>query len=153
MFQTSDNSQLCIDSQYSSRQLTFVWSLKHQISQPIYFFYRVRVLYLDRLKEGTWLHKVCTKKKVDWAKLLIRYSSKSIWVRLPKWSPHGRIILANGQLDHSYTFWTNVWFKKTVTHLLLYTIGPSVLFFSSPSISCHHHQNYEQSRQKLGILR
>ena len=55
MFQTSDNSQLCIDSQYSSQQLIFVWSLKHQISQPIYIFNRVRVLHLDRLKEGTWL--------------------------------------------------------------------------------------------------
>ena len=56
MFQTSDNSQLCIDSQHSSQQLTFVWSLKHQVSQPIYIFNRVRVLHLDRLKEGTWLY-------------------------------------------------------------------------------------------------
>ena len=30
-----------VDSQYSSRQLTFVLSLKHQISQPIYVFNRV----------------------------------------------------------------------------------------------------------------
>ena len=50
MFQTSDNSQLCIDSQYSSKQLTFVWSLKHQISQPIYIFNRVRVLHLAGLR-------------------------------------------------------------------------------------------------------
>ena len=27
-------------------------------------------------------------------------------VLLPKWSPQKRIILAKGQLDHSYTFWT-----------------------------------------------
>ena len=27
-------------------------------------------------------------------------------VLLPKWSPHGRTILAKGQLDHLYTFWT-----------------------------------------------
>ena len=26
-------------------------------------------------------------------------------VLLPKWSPHGRIILAKGQLDRSYIFW------------------------------------------------
>ena len=52
MFLTSDNSQLCIDSQYSSQQLTGVWSLKHHISQPIYIFNRARVLHLDRLKEG-----------------------------------------------------------------------------------------------------
>ena len=56
MFQTTDSSQLCIDSQYFSQQLTFVWSLKHKISQPIYIFNRVRALHLDRLKEGTWLH-------------------------------------------------------------------------------------------------
>ena len=56
MFQTSDNSQFCIDSQYSSQKLTIVWSLKHQKTQPIYIFNRVRVLHLDRFKEGTWLH-------------------------------------------------------------------------------------------------
>ena len=56
MLQTSENSQLCIDSQYSSQQLTFAWSLKHQISQPIYIFNRVKVFHLDRLKKGTWLH-------------------------------------------------------------------------------------------------
>ena len=56
MFQTWDNSHLCIDSQYSSQLLTIVWSLKHQNTQHIYNFSRVRVLHLDRLKEGTWLH-------------------------------------------------------------------------------------------------
>ena len=56
LFQTSDNSQLCIDSQYSSRQLTILWSLIHHSTQPILIFFRVRVLHLDRLKEGTWLH-------------------------------------------------------------------------------------------------
>ena len=56
MCQTSDNSQLCIDSQYSSQQLTIVWSLIHHSTQPILIFSRVRVLHLDRLKEGTWLH-------------------------------------------------------------------------------------------------
>ena len=49
MFQTSDNSQLCIDSQYSSQQLTIVWSLIHHTTQPILIFSRVRVLHLDRL--------------------------------------------------------------------------------------------------------
>ena len=40
MFQTSDNSQLCIDSQYSSQQLTIVSSLKHKNTQHIYIFNR-----------------------------------------------------------------------------------------------------------------
>ena len=40
MFQTSDNSQLCIDSQYSSQQLTVVSSLKHKSTQPLYIFNR-----------------------------------------------------------------------------------------------------------------
>ena len=56
MFQTSDNSQLCIDSQYSSQQLTIVWNLIHHSTQPILIFSRARVLHLDRLKEETWLH-------------------------------------------------------------------------------------------------
>ena len=56
MFQTWDNSQLCTDSQYSS----IVWSLKHQNTQSIYIFNRVRVLHLDRLKEGTWLYSFAT---------------------------------------------------------------------------------------------
>ena len=38
MFQTWDNSQLCIDSQYSSQKLTIVWSLKHRNTQPICIF-------------------------------------------------------------------------------------------------------------------
>ena len=65
MFQTWDNSQLCIDSQYSSQMLTIVWSLKHQNTQPIYIFNWVRVLHLDSLKEGTWLHSfvaACVKE-------------------------------------------------------------------------------------------
>ena len=54
MFQTWGNSQLCIDSQYSSQYLT-IWSLKHQNTKHIYIFNKVRVLHLNRLKEGTWL--------------------------------------------------------------------------------------------------
>ena len=57
MFQISDNSQLCIDSQYSSQQLTIVWSLVHHSTQPILIFFRVRVLHLDRLKELVWGHR------------------------------------------------------------------------------------------------
>ena len=41
MFQTWNNSQLCIDSQHSSQYLTIVWSLKHQNTQPIYIFNKV----------------------------------------------------------------------------------------------------------------
>ena len=40
MFQTSDNSQLCIDSQYSSQYLTIVSSLKHKNTQPLYIINR-----------------------------------------------------------------------------------------------------------------
>ena len=65
--------------------------------------FSLHFLPLRNLKAIYVKSRVCTKK-VDWAKLLNRYSSKCIWVA--KWSPHGRIILAKGQLDHSYTFWT-----------------------------------------------
>ena len=34
-------------------ELTIVSSLKHKNTQPIYIFNRVRVLHLERLKEGT----------------------------------------------------------------------------------------------------
>ena len=40
VFQTSDNSQLCIDSQYSSQSLTIVSSLKHKNTQPLDIFNR-----------------------------------------------------------------------------------------------------------------
>ena len=40
IFQTSDNSQLCIDSQYSSQQLTIGASFKHKNTQPLYIFNR-----------------------------------------------------------------------------------------------------------------
>ena len=56
MFQTSDNSQMCIDSQCSSQQLTIVRSLIYDSTQPILVFSGVRVLHLARLKEGTWLN-------------------------------------------------------------------------------------------------
>ena len=61
MFQTLDNCQLCIDSQHSSQQLTIVWSWIHHSTQPILIFSRIKVLHLDRLKEGTWLYSfACT---------------------------------------------------------------------------------------------
>ena len=56
MFQTSENSQLLRRVLWINAELTIVWSLKHQNTQPIYIFNRVSVLHLDRLKEGTWLH-------------------------------------------------------------------------------------------------
>ena len=39
-----------------------VWSLKQQNTQPIYIFNRIRVLHLDKLKEGTWLHSFGRKR-------------------------------------------------------------------------------------------
>ena len=39
-----------------SAELTIVSSLKHKNTQPLYILNRARVLHLDRLKEGTWLH-------------------------------------------------------------------------------------------------
>ena len=56
MFQTSDNSQLLRRVLWISKELTIVSSLKHKNTQPIYIFNRVRVLHLERLKEGTWFH-------------------------------------------------------------------------------------------------
>ena len=56
MFQTSDNSQLLRRVLWISAELTIVSSLKHKNTQPLCIFNRVRVLHLDRLKEGTWLH-------------------------------------------------------------------------------------------------
>ena len=56
MFQTWDNSQLLRRVLWISAELTIVSSLKHKITQPLYIFNRVRVLHLDRLKKGTWLH-------------------------------------------------------------------------------------------------
>ena len=61
MFQTSDNSQLCIDLQYSSQQLTIVWSLIHHSSQLNLIFSRVKVLHLDRL----WLDYIALKKQIN----------------------------------------------------------------------------------------
>ena len=56
MFQTWDNSQLLRRVLWISAELTIVSSLKHKNTQPLYIFNRVRVLHIDRLKEGTWLH-------------------------------------------------------------------------------------------------
>ena len=56
MFQTWGNSQLLRRVLWISAELTIVSSLKHKNTQPLYIFNRVRVLHLDRLKEGTWLH-------------------------------------------------------------------------------------------------
>ena len=56
MFQTWDNNQLLRKVLWNSAELTIVSSLKHKNTQPRYIFNKVRVLHLDRLKEGTWLH-------------------------------------------------------------------------------------------------
>ena len=56
MFQTWDNSQLLRRVLWISAELTIVSSLKYKNTQPLYIFNRERVLHLDRLKEGTWLH-------------------------------------------------------------------------------------------------
>ena len=93
MFQTWDNSQLCTDSQYSSQQLSFVWILKHHISQPIYIFNRARVLHLDRLKEGTSLHSFAYKiKNTD---LKIISSHCALWTPICK-------MLASMMTAHTY---------------------------------------------------
>ena len=56
MLKTWDNSQLLRRVLWISAKLTIVSSLKHKNTQPLYIFNRVRVLHLDRLKEGTCLH-------------------------------------------------------------------------------------------------
>ena len=43
-----------------------VSSLKHKNTQPLYIFNRVRVLHLDRLKDGTWLHSFEHRCVTDW---------------------------------------------------------------------------------------
>ena len=58
IFQTWDNSQLLRRVLWISAELTIVSSLKHKNTQPLYIFNRVRVLHLDRLKEGTWVHRI-----------------------------------------------------------------------------------------------
>ena len=63
MFQTWDNSQLLRRVLWISAELTIVSSLKHKNTQPLYIFNRVRVLHLDRLKEGTWLHSFADNKR------------------------------------------------------------------------------------------
>ena len=69
MFQTWDNSQLLRRVLWISAELTIVSSLKHKNTQPLYIFNRVRVLHLDRLKEGTWLHSFEYVSVIYWASL------------------------------------------------------------------------------------
>ena len=62
--QTSDNSQLLRGVLWISAELTIVSSLKHKNTQPLYIFNRVRVLHLDRLREGTWLHSFVSDQQI-----------------------------------------------------------------------------------------
>ena len=71
MFQTWDNSQLLRRVLWISAELTIVSSLKHKNTQPLYIFNRVRVLHLDRLKEGTWLHSFALHQVVHWKKIIL----------------------------------------------------------------------------------
>ena len=101
MFQMSDISQLCIDSQYSSQQLTFVSSLKHQISQPSYIFNRIRVLHLDRLK-GTWLHSFAwVKEDVNASPILSSKTANILWVL-------SRTLLWNIEVKENGNTWDNL---------------------------------------------
>ena len=56
MFQTCSNSQLLRRVLWISAGQTIGASLKHKNTQPLYIFNTVRVLPLNMLKEGTWLH-------------------------------------------------------------------------------------------------
>jgi hypothetical protein len=69
MFQTWDNSQLLRRVLWISAEQTIVLSLKHKKTQSLYIFNRVRVLHLDKLKEGTWLHSF----GLDWWMIINEY--------------------------------------------------------------------------------
>ena len=47
---------------------------------------------------------------------------------MPKWSPHGRIILAKGQFDQPYTFWTMANYNTVdcLCFFLTQTLGSSI---------------------------
>ena len=82
MCQTWDNSQLLRRVLWISAELTIVSSLKHKNTQPLYIFNRVRVLHLDRLKEGTWLHSFgfCNHSVNLHEIFLHRTNSKSLYL-------------------------------------------------------------------------
>ena len=64
------------------------------------WFFITNLLFLE--SKG-WCIKFATGLNI-----IDRHSSKSISVQtvfLPKWSPHGRIILAKEHLNHLFTFW------------------------------------------------
>ena len=61
------------------------------------------------------LSKFCLSVHIDWSpklatglNMLIGCISKSMWLTRPKWFSDEGIILAKGQFDHSYTFWTTL---------------------------------------------
>ena len=67
------------------------------------------------------MHQIC-----DLDKNQNRHRSKSIWVVLPKWFSYKEIILAKGQLDHSYTFWAMpIMIFSPVANLMHYPLGRS----------------------------
>ena len=65
-----------------SAEQTIGAGLKHENTQPLYIFSRVRVLHLNRLKEQTWLHSFAFVWPRGSKKLVTTASSKewnAIW--------------------------------------------------------------------------
>ena len=85
MFQTWDNSRLLRRVLWS--YCTIVSSLKHKDTQPLYIFNRIRVLHLDRLKEGIWLHSFEMCNRFFETDVIIRGDNKNAISKII-W-PHG----------------------------------------------------------------
>ena len=98
-----------------SVQSWLVSSLKHKNTQPLYILYRVRVLHLDRLKEGTWLHSfafdwllhaICMNWKQSEGKIHFLLRLPHAWFRSSPWS---RKLLLLPQLSCGPYFHMEIW--------------------------------------------
>ena len=98
--------------------LSQVWNIKTlglKNTQPLYILYRVRVLHLDRLKEGTWLHSfafdwllhaICMNWKQSEGKIHFLLRLPHAWFRSSPWS---RKLLRLPQLSCSPYFHMKIW--------------------------------------------
>ena len=145
MFQTKDNSQLLRRVLWISAELTIVWSLKHQNNPTYIYFQRVRVLHLDRLKEGTWLHSF------EWISLIISYVD-SIRQREPVvWTAdHGLTQLSRKIPHHTIAVLSRICPKITRQPFFLqYTCGG---FKTVCAILCRIHVGCQCANVKILIF-
>ena len=118
MFQTSGNSQLLRRVLWINAELTIVWSLKHQNTKPIYIFNRVRVLHLDRLKEGTWLHSFVFYDE--------KLSKKHKVVNFYYCLKQGGAYFVSWRISRSKAFWSGI--SNFISTLMFYRDLFSTLF-------------------------